>query len=151
MSSPPPMIKDVEEVIDRMGLRIRSNLIGNKDFSVSATSNMVPTDFIDPEICEKFGIESMADLLDFMESVEYEDEEDGVTAFNLIPVESEKIFKDNANIGESLLTKAQQKGQFWCGKDIKFVHLEDCIGCTPFFGGYSKITCVLTCNYKFSM
>lgn len=151
MSSPPPMIKDVEEVIDRMGLRIRSNLIGNKDFSVSATSNMVPTDFIDPEICTKFGIETMADLLDFMESIE-DGEDDGVTSYRLIPVESEKFFKENMELdGVSVLDSAQQKGKFWCSKDIKFVHLEKCIVCKPFFGGYSKITCVLTCNYKFSM
>ena len=149
MSNQPPMIRNIEEVIDRMGL---SDKITSANFSALGISNMVPADFIDPEVCLKFGIETMEDLMEFMESVEYEDEEDdGTTAFQLMPVESKVDIKDISSISDICLAVNQQRGRFWCNRDLKFVSIESCIACTTFFGGYNKITCVLTCNYKFSM
>lgn len=141
MSSPPPMIRNVEDVIDRMGLKVKT------------ISQMVPTDFIDAETCAQYGIETMEDVLELLEALGEEEEDDAVTAYQMIPVESKErsnnvVSQVIPNFDPELNGK---RGQFWCSKDFKFVHIESCIACTAFFGGYNKNTCTLTCNYKFSM
>ena len=89
MPNPPPMVRNIEEVIDRMGL---SDKVTSANFSVSGINTMVPTDFIDPEICLKFGIETMEDYREYEARVVEFLVSEGLNGLALQEEEPEEMF-----------------------------------------------------------